>query len=89
MARYYIVVYDVNEKRVAKVHRVLRAYLHWRQRSVFEGWLTEGELKELMMRLSEVIDEGEDSILFYSLVSDRAFRTFHLGKPPESIDNII
>lgn len=47
MGRYYIVVYDINEKRVAKVHKILRAYLQWRQRSVFEGYLESNEVAEL------------------------------------------
>jgi len=87
--RYYIVVYDVNEKRVAKVHKILKRYLQWRQRSVFEGWLDAGEVAELKRALSRTINEEEDSILFYSLPNDKCFTTFHLGKPPEEFDNVI
>jgi len=89
MSRYYIVVYDVNEKRVVKVHHILREYLQWRQRSVFEGWLTRAQLNELMRRLSRVINEEEDTVLFYSLKSDMDVRTFYLGKPPDELDNVI
>lgn len=39
---YTIVVYDVGEKRVAKVCKYLRTVLQWMQNSVFEGELTEG-----------------------------------------------
>ncbi|WP_099211675.1 CRISPR-associated endonuclease Cas2 [Thermococcus henrietii] len=87
--RYYIVVYDVNEKRVKKVHDVLRQYLQWRQRSVFEGWLGRNEVAELKRKLSRVIKEEEDSVLFYSLPDDKCFTTFHLGKPAEEFDNVI
>ena len=89
MARYYIVVYDVNEKRVTKVHKILRAYLQWRQRSVFEGYLESNEVAELKRKLNTVINEEEDSILFYSLPSDKVIRSFHLGKPPDEFDNVI
>ncbi len=89
MARYYIVVYDVNEERVAKVHRILRAYLQWRQRSVFEGYLEGNEVRELKRKLNSVINEEEDSVLFYSLPSDRVVRSFHLGRPPDEFDNVI
>jgi len=89
MARYYIVVYDVNEKRVAKVHKILRAYLQWRQRSVFEGYLNEGEVAELKRKLNSTINEEEDSILFYSLPTDKILRSFHLGRPPDEFDNVI
>ncbi|AFL96155.1 CRISPR-associated Cas2 family protein 2 [Thermococcus cleftensis] len=89
MARYYIVVYDVNEKRVVRVHKILKAYLQWRQRSVFEGWLDGNEVAELKRKLSRAINEEEDSILFYSLPSDSNLVTFHLGRPPDEFDNVI
>lgn len=87
--RYYIVVYDVNEERVVRVHRLLRRYLQWRQRSVFEGYLTEEELKELLRRLSSLINESEDSVVFYSLPSDRLLQSFHIGAPPATFENVL
>ncbi len=86
---YYIVVYDVNEKRVAKVHKILRQYLQWKQRSVFEGYLEAAEIAELKRKLTSAMNEEEDSILFYKLPSDRNLERFHLGKPPESFENVI
>ncbi|ALM76260.1 CRISPR-associated endonuclease Cas2 [Thermococcus barophilus] len=87
--RYYIVVYDVNEKRVAKVHKILREYLQWKQRSVFEGYLSDSELAELMRRLNNVIDEEEDSVLFYHLPNDKILGSFHIGRPPEKFENVL
>lgn len=62
---FVIMVYDVNTKRVAKVLKVSRRYLSWVQNSVFEGEITPGRLNELKDELSKIINEGEDSILFY------------------------
>ncbi len=76
---YYIIVYDVNEKRVRKVHKILKRYLHWRQRSVFEGELTRAQLSMLLKRLSKVIDESEDSILIYTIKSKSCLESSHLG----------
>ncbi len=87
--RYYIVVYDVNEKRVEKIHKILRTYLQWRQNSVFEGYLGEDEIAELKRKLNSVINEEEDSILFYSLPNDKVLKCFHLGRPPDEFDNVI
>ncbi|QDA31649.1 CRISPR-associated endonuclease Cas2 [Thermococcus indicus] len=87
--RYYIVVYDVNEKRVVKVHRVLRAYLQWRQRSVFEGYLSDDELAELIRKLDSIINESEDSVVFYSLPNDKIVRSFHIGAPPDRFENVL
>jgi len=46
---YVILVYDVNEKRVAKMLKLCRRYLNWIQNSVFEGEITEVKLKELII----------------------------------------
>ena len=44
---YVICVYDVQEKRCAKVMKVLRKYLFHVQKSVFEGEATPSRLIEL------------------------------------------
>ncbi len=64
---YVIIVYDVEEQRVAKVCKFLRSYLHWVQNSVFEGELTEGKFKEVQIGLKKRIKVEKDSILFYKL----------------------
>lgn len=64
---YVILVYDVEEQRVAKVCKFLRRYLHWVQNSVFEGELTEGKFKEVQIGLKKFIKADKDSILFYKL----------------------
>ena len=63
---YVIVVYDVDVKRVAKVHRFLRTHLHWRQNSVFEGELSRAQLYEIKRTLEGLIGDG-DSVLIYEL----------------------
>ena len=63
---FVIMAYDVNIKRAAKVLKVSRRYLSWVQNSVFEGEITPGRLKALQGELSKIINDSEDSILFYS-----------------------
>lgn len=63
---YLIVVYDVTVERIGKVRGILRQYLNWVQNSAFEGELTIGTLEELVLKLKDVIEEGQDSIIFYS-----------------------
>lgn len=63
---FVIMVYDVNVKRVAKVLKVSRRYLSWVQNSVFEGDITPGKLNALKAELVKIIDDAEDSILFYT-----------------------
>lgn len=64
---YYIIVYDIAEKRVNKVLRLMRRYLNWVQNSVFEGELSDGQIEELKIRLRKLIKSDEDSILIYSM----------------------
>jgi CRISPR-associated protein Cas2 len=63
---WIILVYDVNEKRVAKVLKYLRRYLNWIQNSVFEGELTYAELQKLKSGLKRLIKEQEDSVIIFS-----------------------
>jgi CRISPR-associated protein Cas2 len=61
-----ILVYDINERRVQKVLKICRKYLHWVQNSVFEGELTEAQLERLKSELNLIINEEEDSIILYT-----------------------
>ncbi|CEP66644.1 CRISPR associated protein Cas2 [Moorella glycerini] len=63
---YVILVYDVNVNRVNKVLKVARKYLHWVQNSVLEGELTEARYRKLKAELLAIINEKEDSLLFYT-----------------------
>ena len=60
-----ILVYDVNQKRVGKMLKLCRRYLHWIQNSVFEGEITEVKLKELIAEARQFIDPSEDSIIIF------------------------
>lgn len=64
---YVIIVYDVEEKRVAGVCKFLKGYLHWIQNSVFEGELTEGKFREVQVGLKKRIKADRDSILFFKM----------------------
>ncbi len=62
---YLIMVYDIGEKRVAKVLRIARKYLTWIQNSVLEGEITEAKFTKLKLELKKVINEEQDSVVFY------------------------
>lgn len=64
-----ILVYDINEKRVAKVLKTCRKYLNWVQNSVFEGEISEAKLVKLKMELKKIINEEEDSVIIYTFRS--------------------
>jgi CRISPR-associated protein Cas2 len=72
MAMYVVIVYDVDQSRVAKVCQYLRRWLHWVQNSAFEGELTEAQLERIKAELSDLIDQDYDSVYIYRL-PDRKF----------------
>lgn len=60
-------VYDINEKRVAKALKISRKYLNWVQNSVFEGEISKAKLIKLKMEMKKLIKTNEDSVIFYEL----------------------
>ncbi|MFH1642497.1 MAG: CRISPR-associated endonuclease Cas2 [Nanoarchaeota archaeon] len=83
-----ILIYDVNVKRVTKIMKICREYLEHIQNSVFEGDLTDANLKELKMRLKEVINPEEDSVIIFRLWNSN-YKKEIIGIEKNSMDNII
>ena len=61
---YVILVYDVDQKRTAKMLKLCRRYLSWIQNSVFEGEISEVQLKQLTSEARNLMDE-KDSLIFF------------------------
>ena len=86
---YVILVYDVNEKRVAKMLKLCRRYLNWIQNSVFEGEITEVKLKELIILAEEIMNKEEDSLIIFSSRTEKFLEKQIIGLERSSIDNFI
>jgi len=65
-----ILVYDINEKRVAKVLKICRKYLYRVQNSVFEGEISKAKFEKLKLELKKCINIKEDSIIIYTFEVD-------------------
>lgn len=76
---YVIMVYDVGVERVVKVLQIGRRYLTWVQNSVMEGPLTRSQYQRLKAEIRKVIHEEEDSVLFYTLRSEKDIRRENIG----------
>uniref|UniRef100_A0A7V3ZSZ5 CRISPR-associated endoribonuclease Cas2 n=1 Tax=candidate division WOR-3 bacterium TaxID=2052148 RepID=A0A7V3ZSZ5_UNCW3 len=66
----FILVYDINEKRVGKVLKICRKYLYWVQNSVFEGEISEAKLEKLKTELKRIINPDEDSVIIYTFKTE-------------------
>lgn len=62
---YVILVYDMGQKRVGKMLKLCRRYMNWIQNSVFEGELTEVQLRELLHQAKRIMNEEEDSLILF------------------------
>lgn len=86
---YVIMVYDVNEKRVAKALKIGRKYLNWVQNSVLEGELTRAKYERLKREIKSTIKTDEDSVIFYTFESSKYTSREIIGKEKGSPDVFI
>lgn len=86
---YVLIVYDIGEKRVAKVFKYLRKYLNWIQNSVFEGELSEGQLMEIKMGLKKIMKKEEDSVIIFTARSEKWLSKEVMGKEKNPITNFL
>lgn len=66
---FVILFYDFGEKRVAKALKTCRKYLSWVQNSVFEGEITEANLRKLELELKQKMKLEEDSLIIYTFAN--------------------
>ena len=85
---YVILVYDFGEKRVAKILKLCRKYLMWVQNSVFEGEISEVNLKELIMK-AKVFMNPDDSIILFKHASHVYLDKEIIGREICSTDNFL
>jgi CRISPR-associated protein Cas2 len=86
---YVIAVYDVGEKRVVKMLKRCRQYLNWIQNSVFEGEMTDVQLKELKYKAKDIMKEHEDSFIIFSSREQKWMDKQVVGKEKNSLDNFL
>ena len=86
---YLIIVYDIEQKRVAKICKYLRRYLNWVQNSVFEGELTPAKFKEVKIGLKEKIKKDVDSVLFYILRNQSLMKREVMGVDKNPTDTFV
>jgi CRISPR-associated protein Cas2 len=75
---YYVAVYDVSVKRVAKMLKLFRRYLTWVQNSVFEGELTAAQAARLKAEAEALMGEG-DSVILWHVRDPKALRREVVG----------
>ena len=64
---HVIIAYDISIERLPKVYHIMKQYLNWIQNSAFEGDLTQGQLEELRLKASKVINPSQDCIVVFTM----------------------
>lgn len=86
---YVIAMYDVGEKRVAKMLKLCRRYLNWIQNSVFEGEITEVKLEELKFQALDIMDENLDSLIIFKTRQEKWLDKEIVGHERQNLDTIL
>jgi len=86
---YVLLVYDVEQARVAKVCQYLRRWLHWVQNSAFEGEISEAQLERIKADLQDLIDPDYDSVYIYRLPGKEFVRKEVLGQEKAFTDTFL
>jgi CRISPR-associated protein Cas2 len=86
---YIIAVYDIGEKRVGKMLKLCRRYLHWIQNSVFEGDLSDLQLKELKVEAKKIMDTKSDSFIIFKSSESRWLKKEIIGIEKNTTDNFL
>lgn len=86
---FVVLVYDAGQKRVAKVLKTCRRYLHWVQNSVFEGEISKANLDKLKIELNKIIKNKEDSVIIYKFRTKRYSSIEIMGLKKGGDENIL
>lgn len=80
----YIAAYDIaSPRRLRAALKLVKAYATGGQKSVFECFLTQGERRQLLGEMREVIEFGEDRFLLIRLDPRSRVRTLGIAIEPE------
>jgi len=84
-----ILVYDVHQKRVAKLHRYMQQKLYWMQNSTFAGELSDHQKKLLFQDTARFLDQENDSLILFLTRDPLAWRRTVLGYDKSALDGVL
>lgn len=84
---FVILTYDVEEKRINRVRKILKKYLTWTQNSVFEGEITQGKLNKCLSDVNQILDKSLDSLYIYTIKNSNNIKKEVIGKE-KNIDEL-
>lgn len=85
---YVILVYDVDQKRTRRMLKLCRRYLSWIQNSVFEGEISEIQLKQLSTEAKNIM-EAKDSLILFKSRDEKWLQKEIIGDERASVSNFL
>ncbi|WP_082863611.1 CRISPR-associated endonuclease Cas2 [Thermodesulfatator autotrophicus] len=77
---FYIVSYDISDdKRLREMHKFLKDYGEWKQKSVFECWLTPEAYENMKAGIKRIFKPREDRVRIYRLCETCRKKAFSYG----------
>lgn len=92
---YVILVYDIatdtkdGQRRLIRVMKKCRQYLHHTQKSVFEGEISNAKLMELKVSIGKIINKETDYVVIYKLENKNNLSRENLGLDFDPTENIL
>lgn len=86
---FVVLVYDTAVERNPNALRTCRQYLHWVQRSVFEGELSAAQHRSLIAALRQQLDLTYDSVRIYRIGSPHLVEVETIGTELGSSDSVL
>lgn len=86
---FYVIAYDMaDDRRRARVHKVLCGFGRWTQYSVFECHLTEKQMVLLRSKLDRHLKPEQDSVRFYPICATCMAKTETIGSPKPAAETV-
>lgn len=85
---YVIVVYDTERDNCVKLHKYLKRYLFWNQRSVFEGELRPSQYNEVKKTLKK-LRAPAGHITIYRMENAKLLNREEIGEGSGAVDNVL
>ncbi|MDA3837782.1 MAG: CRISPR-associated endonuclease Cas2 [Candidatus Delongbacteria bacterium] len=92
---YMILIYDIQtitksgQRRMQKIFKLCKKYLHHIQKSVFEGEVTESKYYELKLAIENLINAETDSVIFFKSRDEKWLKKELIGIQEDKTDNFI
>lgn len=84
----FLVAYDISSHRNRRrALAALKGHAVGGQKSLYECWLTAGELQQAMQQLRRLIDPGHDRVIFVRLDPRAAVHGLGVAVPPADGDH--